>query len=441
VSASRRATVAVVVAWCLLGVGDAIHAGYYSSVGLACILAGFVAVVTVAWSGSVPAIPDRGLLVLPAAVCLVAAVVNPTRRYLYLTGADLRVIEALAIATAVAALLCAVVPRRWESVAWVGVVALATATGIVTIVLINDPGIDVWDILQQSSTGLLHGDDMYRQHWAHSTGLQAVYPYLPVSTVLLAPFRWLFGDVRYGLLAASVLGAWLLRRFGTSRTPALAALALVFPGWVLLINRSWTEPILVTALAAAILALRSGRTVIVVLTLALALACKQHVVLLLPIFAVWPSFGLRRTLVACGVALAAVLPWVIAGPRAFWHDAVHANLDLGVRTQALDVPAVFARHGVTLGLGFTLVVLVLAYALVFWRVPRTTSGLAIGCAVVMWAFDLANKQTFFNHYTLPLGLLLVALAVADPSPLERDDPVTTGSLVSRSLRQRSRVAE
>jgi hypothetical protein len=441
VSASRRATVAVVVAWCLLGVGDAVHAGYYSTLGLVCILAGFVALVAVAGSGSVPAIPDRGLLILPAVVCLVAAVVNPTRKYLYLTGTDLRVIEALAIATAAAAVLCAVVPRRWQSAAWVGVVALAAATGIVTIVVINDPGIDVWDILQQSGTGLLHGDDMYRQHWVHSTGLQAVYPYLPVTTVLLAPFRWLFGDVRYGLLAASLLGAWLLRRYGTCRSPALAALALVFPGWVLLINRSWTEPLLVTALTAAILALRSSRTAIVVVTLALALACKQHIVLLLPLFAVWPSFGLRRTLVACGIAVAGVLPWVIAGPRAFWHDAVHANLALGVRTQALDVPAVFARHGVTLGFGVTLVVLVLAYGVVLWRVPRTASGLAIGCAVVMWAFDLANKQTFFNHYTLPLGLLLVALAVAEASPLDLDHAVGMGSIVSRSPRPSSRVAE
>jgi hypothetical protein len=388
-----------------------------------------------------PSIPDRRLLVVPAVVCLVAAAINPTRRYLYLTGTDLRVIEALAIATAAAAVLCAVLPRRWESVAWVGVLGLAAATGVVTIVLINSPGIDVWDLLQQSSTGLFHGDNMYRQHWAHSTGLQAVYPYLPVTTVLLAPFRWLFGDVRYGLLAASLLGAWLLRRYGTCRTPALAALALVFPGWVLLINRSWTEPLLVTALTAAILALRSGRTAITIVMLALALACKQHVVLLLPLFAVWPSFGLRRTLGACGLAVLAVLPWIIAGPRAFWHDAVHANLALGVRAEALDVPAVFARHDVTLGLWFTVIVLVVVYAVVFWRIPRTASGLAIGCAVVMWAFDLANKQTFFNHYTLPLGLLLVALAVAEVSPFDRDDRSAAGSLVSRSLRPSSRVAE
>jgi hypothetical protein len=404
------------------------------------VLAGFVVAIAVAGSGALPAIPDRHLLVLPALVCLIAAAVNPTRPYLYLSGTDLHAIEVLAVATAGVAVLCAVVPLRWESAAWVGVLALATATGIVTIVLINDPGIDVWDILQQSSTGLLHGNDMYRQHWAHSTGLQAVYPYLPITTLLLAPFRWLFGDVRYGLLAASLLGAWLLRRFGTSRIPALAALALVFPGWVLLINRSWTEPLLVTALTAAIIALRSGRTAITILMLAVALACKQHVVLLLPLFALWPSFGLRRALTAAGLALAAVLPWIIAGPRDFWHDAVHANLALGVRSQALDVPAVFARHGVTVGFGLTLVVLLAAYVVVLLRVPRTASGLALGCAVVMWAFDLANRQTFFNHYTLPLGLLLVALAVADAAPLEGPDPVSTG-LVSRSPRLRSHVGE
>ena len=51
---------------------------------------------------------------------------------------------------------------------WVGLAGLAAATGIVTIVVASDPRIDVWFLLQQSSQGLLHGDDMYRQHWEQS---------------------------------------------------------------------------------------------------------------------------------------------------------------------------------------------------------------------------------------------------------------------------------
>jgi hypothetical protein len=74
---------------------------------------------------------------------------------------------------------------------------------------------------------------------------------------------------------------------------------------------------------------------------------------------------------------------------------------------------------VTVGFWFLAVFVVAAYAVVLWRAPRTPSGLALGCAVVMWAFDLANSQTFFNHYILPIGLILVALAVADPETSEQ----------------------
>jgi hypothetical protein len=415
VTASRWATAAVLIAWCLLAVGDSTHSGYYSSVGLALIVVGFVALVAVVASGVSLDVPDRAMLVVPVLVCVGAAIVSPGKRYLYVGGRDLHAIEALSIATAVAAALSLLVYDRWQRAAWLGVLALAAATGIVTIVVINDPGIDVWVILQQSSTGLLHGDDMYRQHWVHSTGLQAVYPYLPWSTVLLAPFRWLLGDVRYGLLTASLVGAWLLRRHSIADAPALAALWLVLPSWALLINRSWTEPLLVAALAVTIFAIRSDRTVLAIVALALALACKQHIVLLLPLFVFWPSFGFRRTAAACGLAALAVLPWVIAGPRDFWHDAVHANAVLRVRTNALNLPALILRHGDRVGFWFVAVFLIGAYVFALWRLPRSPSGLALGCALVMWSFDLSNKQTYFNHYMLPLGLLLIAVAAADES--------------------------
>jgi hypothetical protein len=419
VAVSRRATAAILIAWSLLAIGDSAHAGYYSTFGLVCVVVGFVAVVAVMAFRVPLVVPDRSLLAVPALVCLVVAVVNPTRRYLYIGGRDLHAIEALSVATAAAVALTLVVGDRWQRPAWFVVLSLAAATGIVTIVLINDPNIDVWVILQQSGSGLLHGKDMYRQHWVGSTGLQNVYPYLPASTLLLAPFRWLLGDVRYGLLIASLGGAWLLQRFGAARIAALPALIFVVPGWVYLVNRSWTEPLLVVLLAAAILAIRSGRTTLAVVALALALASKQPVVLLLPLFALWPSFGVRRAAGSAGLAILVVAPWIIAGPSAFWHDAVHANLSLGAETKALNLQALLLRHNVTVGFGFLAVFVVAAYAVVLWRAPRTPSGLALGCAVVMWAFDLANSQTFFNHYILPIGLILVALAVADPETSEQ----------------------
>jgi hypothetical protein len=403
------ATATVLTAWCLLGVGVSAREGEYSPWGLALLTAGFGLTLAVVATRARLTAPPRGLLMLPAAVALVAAAVHPVDRYMHADG-GLRTVQLLAVSAAAAAAV-AVVVRRNE-LAWVVGATVALATGIATIIAASDPRIDVWYLLQQSSDGLLHGSDMYRQHWLHSNGLQAVYPYLPFTTVVLAPFKWLLGDVRYGLLAASMLTSWQLRRLAPAAPATLALLVLVHPHWAFLVDQSWTEPLLLVLLTGAVFAIERDRPGLAILALAGALAAKQHVVLVLPLFAVWPRFGLRRTATAAALAFAVVLPWLLAGAGDLWHDAVHANLALGVLPRALSLPSMLDRHGITVGFWFTLVFLAVAYVVTLTRAPRTTAGLALSCAVVLWAVDLANKQSFFNHYTLPLGLLVVAICAA-----------------------------
>jgi hypothetical protein len=404
----------LLVAWVLLALGDSSSEGTFSVPGLLVVLMGLVLVVLVVIQRLPLTVPDRRQLALPLAVCVLAAITHPARRLMYAGGRDELSIELLSGLAAGVAALSLLLPDRYQPRVWAALIALAAATGIVTVVVVSDPQIDVWFLLQQSSQGLLHGDDMYRQHWVHSTGLQAVYPYLPGTTLILAPFRWLLGDVRYGLLLAIGIGALITRRLAPQAPAALAALLLVMPHWAFLVDQSWTEPLLLAALAVAVLALRHDRPVVAMIALALALACKQHIVLLLPLFAVWPGFGWRRTLGSGGLAALVVLPWLIAGPRDFWHDAVHANLALGVMRRSLSLPSLFERWGFVVGFWFLMLVLVAAYLVALRWLPRTPCGLALGCALVMWALDIANKQSFFNHYTLPLGLLVVALAAADP---------------------------
>ncbi|MDQ1699249.1 MAG: hypothetical protein QOG34_1112, partial [Frankiaceae bacterium] len=83
------------------------------------------------------------------------------------------------------------------------------------------------------------------------------------------------------------------------------------------------------------------------------------------------------------------------------------------------VPSFLQRHGITVGFWFPLLGLLAAYAGCL-RAPRTAVGLALGSALVLWTVDATNKQSFFNHYTLPLGLLVLALTAAS-----RRDEVAT----------------
>src|SRR4051812_39367090 len=413
-------TMVTLAAWTLIGLGISAHDGEWSSWGLAALLVAFALLLAVAASGRAIGVPNRRMLSLPVAVCLLAAAAHPAYRLMHVRGAGIVAVDVLAAATvtvALASLLLRDQRRGW----WLGAAA-ATATGIVTIVVVPNPHIDVWYLLQQSSDGLRRGQDMYRQHWQHSHGLQAIYPYLPWTTVLLAPFRWWASDVRAGLLLAPLVTSWQVRRLAPAAPAALALLLLVHPHWTFLIDQSWTEPLVLALLTGSLLAISSGRPGLAVFALAAALACKQHVVLLLPLFAVWPSFGWRRAAQSAFLAFLAVLPWLVWSPQQFWHDAVKANLDLGVIPRALCIPSLLLRHDIEVGFWFTLLVIGAAYAVVLLRVQRSTSGLALGSALVLLALDLANKQSFFNHYTLPLGLLVVALAAScDRHPVPRHD--------------------
>ncbi|MGF7234025.1 MAG: glycosyltransferase 87 family protein, partial [Frankia sp.] len=316
-------------------------------------------------------------------------------------------------------------------------VAAAIAAGLCMIIAAPAPRIDVWHLLQVSSRGLVDGRDMYRQQWAPSAaahqaaggGLLDVYPYLPGSSVLLAPFRLLFGDVRYGLLAASTAAAVAVRRLSLTGPGARAGagvaavgaplLVLLFPESTYALQQSWTEPLLVAALAGMVWAVRTGRTRLAVFALAAALASKQHIVLVLPVAAAWPAFGPRRTAAATGLAAAFVAPWVIAGPRDFWHDAVVTNLNYRVLDDSLSIPGWLHHFGLNPGFGLTAVALALAYRLA-WRARGTATGFAGGSGLVIVALDLTNKQTFFNHYTLAMGLVAIALAAHGSAPSSGD---------------------
>lgn len=407
-------TVGALVAWSLLAFGDARNEGFYSTVSFACVAAGFVLLLVVASSGAALAVPTWPMLAIPVCVCLWTSIVHPAKAYMYITNDGETAMKGLVIAgTTVAAvtLLVRQARNRWGLAT---ISAFAVATAVVVIREAPSPAIDVWVFLQQSSSGLLHGANMYTQHWTGSPSgeLTDVYPYLPGTTLLLAPFKWLFGDVRYGLALAALLTVFLVWRLAPKAPPALAALIVLMPHWAFLIDQSWTEPLLVAELAACILALRSGRTGWATAALAAALVTKQFVAPLLPLFAVWRSFGVRRAAIAAASALAIALPWLIANPGAMWHDAVTAETSFPVLPFADNLPAFLSHHGVRAGFVLTAVVVAVAYAVAVTRLPRTASGLALGCALVMWAVDIANKQTFFNHYTLPLGLLVIAIAAA-----------------------------
>jgi len=207
-----------------------------------------------------------------------------------------------------------VVRRRWllGALAWLSLWAAAT----LVVQARARPAIDVWVIFQQAARGLLDGRNPYEMTFSGVPAGQTddCFNYLPFTFLAALPGRVAFGDVRYGellvLLAGSAMLVWVAWRARATENGwmglLLVVMAVSLPGVLRITQQAWNESVVLGCLFAAVALLLSDRAGLAVVPLALALATKQHVVLVLPLWALWPSFGWRRALTSG--ALAAGIP-------------------------------------------------------------------------------------------------------------------------------------
>jgi hypothetical protein len=396
-------------------------------VALACALA---------WYAARPPHPDAGLLDRPVAILALGAVAvshSRVRSYTYLDAGDARAVRLGMTVTAVLAAVALALPllrRAGDAVTRRAPdVALGIAiTGFVTIaaVLIHldpRPKIDVWVTLQQAADAIARGDNFYAVEWTNSPGVQDAFTYLPFTALLLAPGRWLAGDVRWALVAVTVVAALVLRALPGRDAPpaqrlaaaAAGALLLLLPGTPTQVEQGWTEPLLLACLAGWAFGVHRGRTGVAVVCLALGVASKQHLVLLLPLLACWPGFGWRRTAAAAGLAGVFVLPWFLTKPADMWHDTVTVlvNFQPLVFADTLYIAAI-NEWGWTPPFWLTGAAVLGVLAAAVRAVRRDDvdlPGVLRWFALVLFVASLVNKQAFYNQYWLVAALVLVSWAV------------------------------
>jgi hypothetical protein len=381
---------------------------------------------------------------LAAVFALVAVLHLTVRPYTYLTPGEGWLVRSVFAVSAVLAGLtllgAAITGRQRLADAGLGAAVLGYLTAAVLLIHLDPtPKIDVWVTLQQAADGILRGDNMYAQNWTGSPGVQDAFTYLPFTGLLLAPGRWLAGDVRWTLVVVTLLGVLAVRLLGrsgpatstrptTSTTLAAtgaAALLLLLPGTPTQVEQAWTEPLLMACLAGWALGVHRDKAVLAVVCLALGVASKQHLVVLLPILAAWPQFGPRKAVASAGLAGVFVLPWIIASPTAIWDDTVTTLINFQPLVFA-DTLFIAAVNDLSWTPPFWLtgaaVLITLAAAVV--QVHRRNPDLGTvlrWAALFLFVANLVNKQAFYNQYWLVAALVVISLAVA-PSRRPVSDP-------------------
>jgi hypothetical protein len=341
--------------------------------------------------------------------------------------------------------------RCRPALAALGVAVLGFVVAAVTAIRSDPaPEIDVWVTLQQAADALARGASFYEVTWVDSPGMVDSFTYLPWTAVLLAPGRWLLGDVRWALLVwmlVAVAGVWSLASGRAARRPvgaacgpaaracwhwraaAASALLLLAPGTLTQADQSWTEPLLLAGLVWWAVLVDRGRPGWAILPLALACASKQHLALLLPVLLVWRPFGVRRTVLTGALTGLLVLPWFLAGPRDFLHDTVGVLVTFPPIRFA-NTLYLFAQYQLGIALPFWVTGLVVlgALAAVMLAVGRRQPDLPAllrWLALLLLVANLMNKQAFYNQYWLVGALVVVSLAAAGRAPAGQPAPLGT----------------
>jgi hypothetical protein len=409
---ARSADVALIAA--VVIAGSVSRHAVYTWYGVVLLIACVAALAAAAWKGAARTVPSRAGILAALALTLVAQIIKPP----YMNVEDrtwaLRagVLVAMAVTVAAAVLLV----RRSTALAVAATAATGVAYGLV--VAGGKPLIDVWPILQGAARGLVDGRNPYDMVFQGVPPGQVddCFNYLPGTFLVPLPGRLLAGDVRYAeaavLLAGVAALVWLAVRGRRPEAVPLAVLAGVLPGSLYDVQQAWNESVVFGALALAGVFLARDKPWWAAAAFAVALCTKQHVVLLLPLWALWPAFGVRRALGAAAGAAAVTLPFFLWNPGRFWHCVVEFFLDLPARTDSLSVwqwvPGPLATITV-------LALLAAAYVIVVRGLPRTPGALLLGSGLVLAFFALANKQSFLNQWLLASQLVVAGIIVATVS--------------------------
>jgi hypothetical protein len=417
-----------------------------SPLNLAVALGAVVVLAVTCWRGGpgeLARADTRGARVVIAAALLLGAVgaaIRPLVKDVTVTWLFWVGLAVLAVSTVLTWITLRRPGAAANRVGWAGLGA--AAVGLAAIVPGSlRPRIDVWVLLQDAAHGFLTGRNPYTLTFPDAPRGQTTecFTYLPGAFLLGAPGR-LAGDVRWSELAVLLIG-WLalvlaVRRRAsghgdaTSQTLpmltapvlALATFALVMPATVRVVQQSWTDSLLVGLVLLAVALVIRDHSTWAMLALAVALATKQHVVLLLPLVLIW--WGWRRCLAVIAGAALICAPWLLVAPARMWTCGVTFFLELPATHDSISfwrfLPSP-ARLPVVLALTAA------AIWLCWRRLPRTPAGFLLGTAAVNAAFDLANKQSYLNQWWFVAQLILAAVVVAFAAP-DRLSGVTTGAV-------------
>jgi hypothetical protein len=310
-------------------------------------------------------------------------------------------------------------------------IALLFAGQCLVPILSPKPWIDVWVNNTAAVDHFLNGVNPYTQdypdiyHGAYD--YKPGFLYFPGILYWFAPFRWLFGDIRYGFVFANLLiagGCFRLAR--ELKVPAVTAVAVVlawlsFPVTFFVLEQAWIDTILGALAVLMFLGIVKKRWILTGICMGAAVAVKQYgfVIAFVGLVLILRQAGWKpvfKAAIAAAVAcFAMLLPFMIADFGRFYASTITSQTSSSPRMDAFNATIYLIReYGIMIPGMARMVIAVIGVLgggwLVFRRVKPDAADAAGGIFIAFGVPFVFGKWAFCNYYYLLASILLIYLA-------------------------------
>ena len=316
---------------------------------------------------------------------------------------------------------------RWLAAG--AVLALLIAQILVPLIS-SHPWIDVWVNNTAAVDHFLKGVNPYTQNYPDiykgTYDYKPGFLYFPGLLFWLAPFRALFGDIRYGFVFANLLVAigtmGLAKKLKVAEPVRwlLALLWLSFPVTFFVLEQAWIDTILAALAILTFWCVEEKKWVLSGICVGAAFAVKQYgfIIGALALLQIYRNAGLKNSLRMAAAAaitfLVVVCPFMIWDWERFYASTIGDHTSAGVRMDAYNATIYLARTYNWLIPDFLRMAISGGGILLgMWLVFRNRRpGLAESATGMFAAYGFAflfGKWAFCNYHYLLASLLLMYL--------------------------------
>jgi hypothetical protein len=242
------------------------------------------------------------------------------------------------------------------------------------------------------------------------------YAYFPLGLLVETTFWKLCGDARAAHIFAELVAAVAIFAAGGGGPRARWAilLFLFMPRGLLVIEKAWTEPLLVAAFACANwAAVRHPGSRRLAVAYGLMLGLKQYLVFFI-LHGLMIERKPARLALAVAVTIAPFIPFAIWDGPALFQSSIMVHLHTPFRADALTLSAaLYARTGIELAKWVALLIGLASSSLCFFALRRFgAAGWRLSAILTTFSVFLFSSQGFANYYYFIAAMMTVHLACA-----------------------------